>query len=98
MLSEHAFLRLTLLYWKRHLRPATCGIHFIGPNTGQISTYTLFSTLLQILPQLQPILDLRLYEMYARSVVMHVLLSQLIVRSYLARDMAQCMLLLPPIV
>ena len=41
-LAQYPYLRMTLLHWKRWLRSNTKGAQYMGPNTGQVSSYALF--------------------------------------------------------
>jgi hypothetical protein len=52
-LNDNPSLRLTLLYWKQRLRSSHQTTQYIGPNTGQVSTYALFTILLSCLKELQ---------------------------------------------
>jgi hypothetical protein len=68
VLALHPYLRLTLLHWKTHLRTHTTEL--VGPNSGQVSTYALFTIVLGGLSDLHATCStLRLFEASARQLV-----------------------------
>ena len=109
-LHEFPFLRLTLLYWKEQLRKRR-DVQYMGPNTGQISTYALFTVLCSHLKILMASTDLASFEQRARQVaVSHLLVISrsgetvdpimavnLTSRSFLAEGMAHALAGLPAI-
>ena len=109
-LSPDPYMRLTLLHWKFHFRQST---QVLGPNHGQVSTYALFTTLLQYAAELPVPASLEAYEMCARRIVtIHLGLlprlartrdtlspdANLTAHSFLAPDAARHLLQLPVLV
>ena len=113
ILKECPYLRLTLFHWKEHLRPVR-GIQYIGPNGGQVSAYTLFTTRCGHIKELMVSLNVNMFEQRARQITIShiftipdkvatpdVVLSDqrnLMSRCFLAKDMAQLLVALPPLV
>lgn len=63
-LIDIPFLRLTLLYWKHHLRtgqPTPC----MGPNTGQVSTYAIFTILYSLAHDMRFVFSITAFETIA---------------------------------